>query len=288
MAKETQLIDKDTKEQLFPITGSKAVIRPDASTVEETLAELEGRESGIPDAPSDGKTYGRKNGAWSEVTGGGSSDAVLYTPQELTEEQQGQARANILALGQQDSTVYDIVHLAWTTDATTTRKSIPAGNRKKGVKISYTNGSGVYIVEQYQSEDVSDSAWADNANWKGCRTPLTPLFESLPEVHFNDETGFYEVWLVDDSGLNDVTEEQMMTIYNESSIFGYNYNGQEKYYYGKARAIIPIYNDSDRLNDVNKYNFSANFQTNSNIQYIRFTCSRTQKIVKRIGQTYLK
>ena len=31
---------------------------------------------GIPDAPSDGKTYGRKNATWAEVTSGGSSGAA--------------------------------------------------------------------------------------------------------------------------------------------------------------------------------------------------------------------
>lgn len=31
---------------------------------------------GIPDAPSDGKTYGRKDAAWSEVTSGGGGSAV--------------------------------------------------------------------------------------------------------------------------------------------------------------------------------------------------------------------
>ena len=32
--------------------------------------------SAIPEAPADGKTYGRKNTAWSEVTGGGAVDSV--------------------------------------------------------------------------------------------------------------------------------------------------------------------------------------------------------------------
>lgn len=35
-----------------------------------------GGGSGIPDAPSDGKTYGRKDAAWEEVPGGGGSDVV--------------------------------------------------------------------------------------------------------------------------------------------------------------------------------------------------------------------
>lgn len=36
-------------------------------------------DGGIPDAPSDGKTYGRKDAAWAEVTsGGGGAETVLW------------------------------------------------------------------------------------------------------------------------------------------------------------------------------------------------------------------
>lgn len=40
--------------------------------------------------------------------------------------------------------------LKWTTDVATTRKLVPNELRKKGVKIAYTDSSGVYHVEQYQ------------------------------------------------------------------------------------------------------------------------------------------
>lgn len=45
--------------------------------------------SGIPDAPFDGKTYGRNNGAWVEVEGGASGDFV--TDEELAQTLQGYA-----------------------------------------------------------------------------------------------------------------------------------------------------------------------------------------------------
>lgn len=45
----------------------------DADDVQEALDEL--AEEKIDDAPSDGKTYGRKDAAWAEVSGGGGSGA---------------------------------------------------------------------------------------------------------------------------------------------------------------------------------------------------------------------
>lgn len=142
-------------------------------------------------------------------------DAVSIKEQTLTTEQQERARKNIRALGQQDSTIYDIVNLAWTTDAATTRKLIPAANRKNGLKISYRNASKVYIVEQYQSEDISDFAWVNDANWKGCRTPLTPIFEGIGAI-FNDVTGWYEY-----NTILDLTESDMIEIYRVTFNFGY-------------------------------------------------------------------
>lgn len=196
------------------------------------------------------------------------ANAVLTTEQTLNEEQQAQARINIRALGQRDSTIYDIVNLTWTTDAATTRKSIPVVNRKNGLKISYRNASKVYIVEQYQSEDISDSAWVNDANWKGCRTPLTPLFESLPEVYFNDETGFYEVWLVDNSGLNDVTEEQMIEIYKISSLIPVaTRNDLQKC--NNVRAIIPIYSLSKQATNTTR-DFHTYANSCINLEYFRF------------------
>lgn len=43
------------------------------------LLPIESGSGGIADAPSDGKTYGRKNASWSEITsGGGSAVTVLW------------------------------------------------------------------------------------------------------------------------------------------------------------------------------------------------------------------
>lgn len=96
-----------------------------------------------------------------------------------------------------------INYLKWTTNVATTRKLVPEELRAKDVRIAYTNSSGVYIVEKYKAESIDDASWADNANWKGCRTPLTPLFENAG-AKFNDETGYYEM-----NGLIDLTENNL-------------------------------------------------------------------------------
>ena len=97
-----------------------------------------------------------------------------------------------------------IMDLKWTTNVATTRKLVPAELRKKGVKIAYRDASSVYHVEQYQAEAIDDASWENDNNWKGCRTPMTPLFENAGAT-FNDETGFYEM-----NGLTDLTEDDMI------------------------------------------------------------------------------
>ena len=96
-----------------------------------------------------------------------------------------------------------IQHYKWVSNVATTRKQVPTTLRAKGIKISYNDNSGVYHVEQYQSDDLSDDAWASDANWKGCRTPMTPMFEAAGAT-FNEETGYYEM-----NGLTDLTEGEM-------------------------------------------------------------------------------
>lgn len=96
-----------------------------------------------------------------------------------------------------------IMDLKWTTNVATTRKLVPAELRAKDVRIAYTNSSGVYIVEKYTAEAIDDTSWANDANWKGCRTPLTPLFENAG-AHFDDEEGSYEM-----NGLKGLNENDL-------------------------------------------------------------------------------
>lgn len=52
---------------------------------------------GIPDAPADGKTYGRKNGGWAEVTGGGGSTPIDTTLDPATADNEHAAGAKTTA-----------------------------------------------------------------------------------------------------------------------------------------------------------------------------------------------
>ena len=45
--------------------------------------------------------------------------------------------------------------LEWNTDAATTRKQVPANERKAGMQISYKDADGDWVNEQYIYTDVS-------------------------------------------------------------------------------------------------------------------------------------
>ena len=126
-----------------------------------------------------------------------------------------------------------IQHYTWNTSVATTRKQVPAELRAKGIKISYNDNSGVYHVEQYQSDDISDEAWASDANWKGCRTPMTPLFEMLGAT-FNDETGYYEM-----HGYTDIDEREMMRTYVDNNCRNGSYPFKGTCTRGISRTNIP-------------------------------------------------
>lgn len=127
-----------------------------------------------------------------------------------------------------------IMDLRWTTNVATTRKLVPAELRKKGVKIAYRDNNSVYHVEQYQAEDIDDESWENDVNWKGCRTPLTPLFENAGAT-FNDETGFYEM-----NELTDLTENDcyMAYKYYRNNAMTNSYSGM--WQMSKIRTNFPI------------------------------------------------
>lgn len=134
-----------------------------------------------------------------------------------------------------------INYLKWTTNVATTRKLVPEELRAKDVRIAYTNSSGVYIVEKYKAESIDDASWANDANWKGCRTPLTPLFENAG-AKFNDETGYYEL-----NGILDIAENEMYEIYNYANLSNIS-NPFTGTLYGsskKTRTNIPYRADTD-------------------------------------------
>lgn len=133
-----------------------------------------------------------------------------------------------------------IMDLKWTTNLVTTRKLVPAELRKKGVKIAYTVGiNKTYIVEQYQIDEIDDNKWSTNANWKGCRTPMTPFFEAAG-ASFNEDTGYYELY----NSIFDLTEYDMHVIYLSGLK---NTLDLEYYYYDNNRIRANLKYMSDNI-----------------------------------------
>ena len=161
-----------------------------------------------------------------------------------------------------------IQHYKWVSNVATTRKQVPTTLRAKGIKISYNDNSGVYHVEQYQSDDISDEAWASDTNWKGCRTPMTPMFENMAGISFNDDTGFYEFHVTEpyEFSITDLTESDMVATYVASIrlsgniglrnvFYNDNFNGK------KLRLMIMLRRWSINVADINATFYSANVET---------------------------
>jgi hypothetical protein len=55
--------------------------------------------------------------------------------------------------------------LEWKSDADTTRKQVPLKDRKELLQISYKDGEGNSINEQYIGTAFDDTSWADDSNW---------------------------------------------------------------------------------------------------------------------------
>ena len=55
--------------------------------------------------------------------------------------------------------------LEWNTDAATTRKQVPANERKAGMQISYKDADGDWVNEQYIGTAVTAAEWAKDGNW---------------------------------------------------------------------------------------------------------------------------
>jgi hypothetical protein len=102
-----------------------------AAELNETLQEIDdaiqvasGAASGIPEAPADGATYGRKDTAWSEVLPSGSvgsfltdapSDGALYGRQDAAWEEvlPSGSVGNLITEAPQDGSIYGRKDAAW-------------------------------------------------------------------------------------------------------------------------------------------------------------------------------
>ncbi|WP_308768898.1 hypothetical protein [uncultured Bacteroides sp.] len=56
--------------------------------------------------------------------------------------------------------------LTWDTDAATTRKQVPLKDRKELLIISYKNGEGDTVNEQYIGTDLDDDSWESDIYWQ--------------------------------------------------------------------------------------------------------------------------
>lgn len=76
MADKLVTLQDENQQPIYPETRAAAVKTADGRILEELLGA--GGTGGVPEAPKDGKTYGRNNGAWVE-TAGGSEDTTAST-----------------------------------------------------------------------------------------------------------------------------------------------------------------------------------------------------------------
>lgn len=56
--------------------------------------------------------------------------------------------------------------LEWENDAATTRKQVPAKERKPGMQISYTSDGENWTNEQFIGTTTDDTSWSDDSNWE--------------------------------------------------------------------------------------------------------------------------
>ena len=146
--------------------------------------------------------------------GGGSSDAVLYTQQSLTDAQKAQARENIgtIAEGVEETTVVDV---EWGT--------LPSGGTKGQtlVKQSAMDNDAVWgdafkygVISQTQT-------WIGSASTGYDYTMSDLVYGYIPQANidlytaagatFNATTGYFEL-----NGLTDISYEEMKVIYAKS------------------------------------------------------------------------
>ena len=135
------------------------------------------------------------------------------------------------------------------------------------------------------------STAAEKANEAAAKIPppggyMRGLFESLPEVQFNEGTGYYEVWLKDDSGLDNVTEEEMKQIYQASILFRAAVADKMSICASlDTRAVIPISSTQQIMNS-DSVSFSNALQ-GTRCEYIRLSTDTNIEAGMRIRGGHL-
>lgn len=76
--------------------------------------------------------------------------------------------------------------LEWKTDAATTRKKVPAKERKAGMQISYKPTDSDWVNEQYVGTSFTDTEWVKDSNWE--KIPKQKQLTELEGELFNKAT----------------------------------------------------------------------------------------------------
>lgn len=130
--------------------------------------------------------------------------------------------------------------LEWNTDAATTRKQVKQSDRKSLLQISYKNGDGDTINEQYIGTNYTDTEWEKDSNWEQIvikkeldktNTTIGDFFNSVAAAYGSDITKVLEYL---SSSVEVILEKVNASIFTEvewiDTIFGigdnttYGYN----------------------------------------------------------------
>lgn len=87
--------------------------------------------------------------------------------------------------------------LEWKTDAATTRKKVPAKERKAGMQISYKPTDSDWVNEQYVGTSFTDTEWVKDSNWE--KIPKQKQLTELEKGKANINNNYSESKMLDKS-----------------------------------------------------------------------------------------
>jgi hypothetical protein len=152
-----------------PKAGWKAFVKDAVTTLRYSgLGWVEDSAGGVPEAPSDGKTYGRKDEGWVEITGGGGGGGIPEAPADgrvygrsneaWTQAQRAiefQDEGGAFTRGNVDTVNFQGAGVSATLEGTTLIVDIPGGG--SGGKLS--DLSDVYVENPIDGQGLR---WNDN------------------------------------------------------------------------------------------------------------------------------
>ena len=120
--------------------------------------------------------------------------------------------------------------LEWKTDAATTRKKVPAKERKAGMQISYKPTDSDWVNEQYVGTSFTDTEWVKDSNWE-----KIPKQKQLTELGI-EEIQYYQKDTPSESKIGDIfarTSDNRWFIYKSNGWDQYIPIGKIYYFYEK-------------------------------------------------------